>query len=185
MGLCQITAICSDFGSCSLKSEGVLPVLWTLIAEKIGTVAYKLQLPATSTVHPIFHVSQLKGAVPVSHSVELLPDSIDHLQVPLRILQKRMAKSGANVRLQALIHWIGLPPSLSVWEDMEQLRIGFHEHQLRDKLALIKGDVSNTPSASPEDNADGPRRRSLCQRVFKVQSSNRSTTLVAGRNAIK
>jgi hypothetical protein len=35
-----------------------------LITEKIGSVAYKLQLPPSPTVHPIFHFSQLKGVVP-------------------------------------------------------------------------------------------------------------------------
>lgn len=57
-----------------------------MITEKIGPVAYKLQQPATSTVHPIFHVSQVKGVMPVSQSAKPLPDSIDDLQVPLRIL---------------------------------------------------------------------------------------------------
>jgi len=56
------------------------------IEEKIGSVAYKLQLPPESTIHPVFHVSQLKGVIPTTHSASPLPVAFDGLQVPERIL---------------------------------------------------------------------------------------------------
>jgi hypothetical protein len=80
-----------------------------LITQKIGSVAYKLQLPESSSVHLVFHVSQLKGVVPVSQTVQPLPDILDSLQVPERILQKRVATTSTEVCLQALIQWSGMP----------------------------------------------------------------------------
>jgi len=49
------------------------------IIDKIGSVAYKLKLSDSSSIHPVFHVFQLKLAVPVTHDVQPLPSSLDGL----------------------------------------------------------------------------------------------------------
>jgi hypothetical protein len=61
------------------------------ITDKIGSVAYRLALPDSSSIHPVFHVSQLKKVIAASHQVSTeLPDPSIQLQVPLRVLDRRL-----------------------------------------------------------------------------------------------
>ena len=45
--------------------------------QNIGTMAYKLELPASSRVHPIFHVSCLKKAIGENLPVQTILPELD------------------------------------------------------------------------------------------------------------
>lgn len=121
--------------------------LWTVLV--LST--YKLLLPGESTVHPVFHVSQLKGAVLVALPASPLPVSFTALQVPERILQKRVASTNSGVDLQALIQWSGLPAALATWEDVEALRQRFpHAPAWGQAGSYQGGDVSGTSTSASE-----------------------------------
>jgi len=92
------------------------------ILSKIGIIAYKLELPATPAIHPIFHVSQLKSASAPSEEVAHLPAHLDGLQFSERVLRRRMSSDGVS---QVFIKWSGMPRSLATWEDLTPLRQRF------------------------------------------------------------
>jgi hypothetical protein len=82
------------------------------ILEKVGKVVYKLELPTSSSVHPVFHVSQLKQALTDKvEVVSMMPTDIDSPRVPEKILQRRMISKGlcpvSMVRLAARVSHLG------------------------------------------------------------------------------
>ena len=65
------------------------------VLEKIGQVAYKLDLPGESKIHLVFHVSQLKkhvGLAKTQSQLPLLDDQGLITKEPLSILDRRMVK---------------------------------------------------------------------------------------------
>lgn len=98
------------------------------ILDKIGAVAYELELPPTSSIHPVFHVSLLKKAVGSPHQVSSeLPVLTDAFQIPIKILERRILNMGERAVAQVLVQWSSWPPSLSTWEDEAVLRQRFPE----------------------------------------------------------
>lgn len=91
------------------------------VLQKIGSAAYRLELPADSLVHPVFHVSQLKPFVPDYTPVYKDVPSIVDLSMtklePETVLQRRLVKKGNHAITQVLVKWRNLPDDSATWED--------------------------------------------------------------------
>ncbi|KAM1132447.1 hypothetical protein FF1_046837 [Malus domestica] len=99
------------------------------VLSRVGDVAYKLELPAMSKVHPVFHVSSLKKHLgPNVVANNLLPQvTEDGLQqlVPASILARRMYKKGNSAGVQLLVQWQDQDASSATWEDFEDFQARF------------------------------------------------------------
>lgn len=95
------------------------------ILEKIGKVAYKLQLLEETQIHPIFHISQLKPFIadfsPVFSELPVTIDIEAASAVPEQVLQHRLVKKGNTTTPQVLIKWSKLPATSATWEDYNVL----------------------------------------------------------------
>jgi hypothetical protein len=127
------------------------------IEQKVGTVAYKLKLPANSLIHPVIHVSQLKKCVP-SNRVEAaeLPDEPPDFQEPEKILARRSRSLGSSTVREGLIRWTGMADTLATWENLQELRHRFPSAPAWGQAGSEeKGDVTDLPctSTSPSSKA--------------------------------
>lgn len=68
------------------------------LVSKVGAVAYKLNLPPKASIHPVFHVSQLRKAIGTSQPVSSLPPQLaaprDLVLEPEAILGIRPSSDG-------------------------------------------------------------------------------------------
>jgi len=99
------------------------------ILTKIGPVAYKLELPSTSRVHPVFHVSLLKKKIGAKKVVQsTLPSTGDDGQIlvkPVVVLRRQMVKHNKVACVKLLIQWSNLPPEDATWEDYHFIKSKF------------------------------------------------------------
>jgi len=79
------------------------------VLERIGAVAYRLELPDACRIHPVVHISQLKRHVPPSVTVEdditAVPDDPTQQPQPLQFLANRMIQKGASTLSQIQVRW--------------------------------------------------------------------------------
>ncbi|WVZ19621.1 hypothetical protein V8G54_006943 [Vigna mungo] len=111
-----------------------------LVQERIGPVAYKLDLPAHSRIHSVFHVSLLKCAVQPTTPVQPLPSALTEdlmLEVyPEELLDVRTSSRGD---LEVLLKWQHLPSIENSWESATTINTEFPAFHLEDKVKLHGG----------------------------------------------
>lgn len=113
---------------------------------RVGTIAYKLELPKGELIYSVFHVSQLRKQIksiwPTSSSLlGITEDST--LVVELAIISTfRWVKLGRR-QVKLLVLWSTLPREDATWENFEGLKQKFPEMKsLRTKVHLEEDDSS-------------------------------------------
>jgi hypothetical protein len=125
-------------------------------------VAYKLQLPPTAQVHPVFHVSQLKPFTakhtPVFSELPLAPDLGAVAIEPEMILDHRMVRSGHAAAMQILVQWHGLDANHATWEDYRLLKTRFPTASMWTVDQAQGGDSVAPPSSEESVDIELPTR---------------------------
>lgn len=87
-----------------------------LVLERVGKVAYKLDLPNEVQIHLVFHVSLLKEAPKLPGKIISLPvDSQFHLTL-VSVLDLRLVKRGNRAAMKVLVQWVGQTKQNATWE---------------------------------------------------------------------
>ncbi|XP_071694895.1 uncharacterized protein [Rutidosis leptorrhynchoides] len=104
------------------------------IIERIGKVAYKLQLQATSQIHPVIHVSQLKvhrGVAPATiGNLPVLDPNGLIATAPLKILGRKLVKQNNRAAVYVLTQWIDGNEDDATWEPAEDLNRRYPDFQI-------------------------------------------------------
>ena len=124
------------------------------IIGKVGEVAYRLQLPDTSRIHPVFHISQLKRAHGAAFNPTPIPahlsSSLELTANPEEVLGIRADPLNPAHVLEVLIQWHGLPLSDATWEPFSTIKTAFPAFHLEDKVSSIGvGNVMDPDYARP------------------------------------
>jgi hypothetical protein len=131
------------------------------IIERIGPVAYKLQLPPESRIHPVFHISVLKpfrGTEAPPHC-DLPADSFNNqpLEQPAAVLDQRTIMIQNRPHHQILVKWKGAPADEASWEDLSTFKRCFPTFHLEDKVVFAaEGSDTTQMISTATQEIEGP-----------------------------
>ena len=99
--------------------------------DKQGDVANKLDLPKSSQIHPVFHVSQLKKLVGNVQTSNHLPDALYETKTkePEYCLDGKMVKRQGRAATMVLVKWKNEAHDEASWEYMFDVQKKFLDFQ--------------------------------------------------------
>lgn len=110
------------------------------ITAKVGKLAYKLDLPTDTRVHPVFHVSQLKSTTITPSKISALPPQLNKelemIVEPEALKGVREKKGSSTQEWEVLIQWVGLTEEEATWEDYQKMVEQFPDFHLEDKVKV-------------------------------------------------
>ena len=116
-----------------------------IVVAKVGAVALRLQLPDTSRIHPVFHISQLKkyvGSNPSPGTLPLMDDQGLIAAYTIAVLDRKSRKKGNGAVVYVLIQWSNAPKELGSSTLMSRRNFLISTLKLEDKLAKGDGNVT-------------------------------------------
>ncbi|GJR58993.1 ty3-gypsy retrotransposon protein [Tanacetum coccineum] len=120
------------------------------ILERIGKVAYRLPLPVTSKIHPVFHVSILKPFLGSgSEAGAKIPGESDEgfvVEQPLAVCGSRFVSRDGSLLKQVLVQWAGRWPEDATWEYLSDFQATWPAYDLEDKVISEEGG-NDTPGS--------------------------------------
>jgi transposase InsO family protein len=141
------------------------------VMEKIGAVAYRLQLPPKAQIHNVFHVVFLKkfeGTPPTEPTP--LPPIVRGRAVaqPDRVVRARSAGSSWEIPVQ----WKGKSMAEATWEPLQQFKEDYPNVKLEDELFRQEGVVLWTPSSVVSMLGDTGRSTTRIRCVMEIESKS-------------
>lgn len=98
------------------------------VTARVGKVAYRLNLPPQSKIHPVFHVSLLKRRIGSDVRSSTLPpfnNQGEFIWTPLKVLDMAVVRKHRRNITNWLIQWVGLPESDATWEEAHSIATRF------------------------------------------------------------
>ncbi|KAA3471436.1 hypothetical protein EPI10_017057 [Gossypium australe] len=129
----HFTALLDNFSSKAVATDFLNDIV-------IGTVAYKLDLPAIVKVHHVSLIHKCIGIPEQQVTPIHLVDSIATLILqPSAILDTRNVQRSGQTTVQYLIQWDGFPYEADTWEDKTHMLCIFPDWNLKGKVLSKPG----------------------------------------------
>jgi hypothetical protein len=123
------------------------------VLDKIGAVAYKLELPPQMHIHPVFHISMLKPFEGDRQDEDRPPPVVTIQGKPAWEVESILDKQSKGKKTKYLVKWKGYPVWESTWEPVGMLNAPI----VKKMIARFESQTTGTLSSEGGSNVEVAR----------------------------